>query len=246
MFDLRGVALPFDDQNAAAWARQYAGTREWEYRPFDPALLHRFRRVLGAPDQPRNPGNAFLRGLNPLADLKQELFNHRSRPTDGNTFGHKVEHVLVGRHRGRHSVAFQYGWSAVAGGDDAGDLGSTWCGAAVHLGYRTPDLAVLPTRDTWTLAPLPGTPTPVGHPAVDTHYRVTTTAPPFAVDLLRSPLGDLLGERLIGFHLLDDSAVVLSPGYLHRFPLDRALEDLSDVADRVPDAVVARLRGAAE
>ncbi len=242
MFDLSGLSLPFDDQNATAWARQVAAAREWEYRPSDPGLLYRFRRVLGAPDQPRNPGSAFLRELNPLTDFKQ-LFTHPG-PTDGNSFGHRLENVLIGRHRGRQCAVFQYGWSSVTDGDDPADrAGGTWCGVALHLGYRAPDLAVLPSNDTWTLATPPGARTQVGHPAVDAYYQVTTAVPAFAVDLLASPVGDLLAQRVIGFHLAEESAIILKPGYLHRFPLDRALDDLSDVADRVPDAVVTRLRG---
>jgi hypothetical protein len=204
-------------------------------------LLHRFRRVLGAPDQPRNAGNAFLRGLNPLADIKHWV--DYSRPTDGSSYGHRLENVLIGRHRGRHCAVFQYGWSAVSSDSDAGGLGDTWSGAALLLGYRTPDLAVLPDNAKGTLVAPPGSRVRVGHPAVDAYYQVVTPTPAFAVDLLASPVGDLLAQRAIGFHLTEESAVVLRRGYLHRFALDRALDDLSDVADRVPDAVIARLRG---
>jgi hypothetical protein len=164
----------------------------------------------------------------------------------GRGFAGTASNVLRGRHDGRAFVAFDYSYRDTSGvGDDRQTNTYRFSVVALHLGVRTPGLSVAPTGMFGKLVnAVTGRDIPIGVPAFDQAFTVTTPAPEFARDVLHPAVLEVQQHHPgLAWRLDGDSMLVIRNGQHAPQEIEGKLHFMDAVLDRIPAHVWDRLRG---
>lgn len=158
----------------------------------------------------------------------------------------QATNVLLGKHDGRHFVAFDYSYVTSSGsGSNRSSQTHHYSVVALNLGLSTPGLAVGPTSTfgrIWNA--VTGRDVQVGNPLFDETFTVTSPSPEFAVDLLTPDVVNvLLHHPDLAWRLVGESMLVFRSGQHSTQEVEAKLHFMDAVLDRVPDHVRARLLG---
>lgn len=158
----------------------------------------------------------------------------------GRGSGRSATHVVLGRHDGRPFVAFDYRFTTSGGETSTQHLVSV---LAMNLGATAPALSVAPTTTFGKLVnAITGRDIPLGDPAFDEAFTVTSPAPDFARDFLAPAVREVLWHhRDLVWRITGDSMIVLRTGEHSPAELEAKLHFLDAVLDRVPPHVWDRL-----
>jgi hypothetical protein len=163
----------------------------------------------------------------------------------GRGSGRRASNVFLGRHDGRPFTAFDYRYRTNAGSGNSSSSTHHFSIVALHIGVHTPPLEVGPFGTMAKLwDKLVRSDVPVGNPAFDQAFRVKTTAPEFARDVLHPGMQHLLWQNPgLSWHFEGDSMLVVEPGDHDPHQVEAKLHFMDAVLDAVPPHVWDRLRG---
>jgi hypothetical protein len=161
-------------------------------------------------------------------------------------YARTASNVLRGRHDGRAFVAFDFSHRDTSGvGDDRRTHTYQFSVVALHLGVRTPGLSVAPTGFFGRLVnAVTGRDIPIGVPAFDQAFTVTSPAPDFARDVLQPGVLEVQQHHPdLAWRLDGDSMLVIRNGQHAPQEIEGKLHFMDAVLDRIPAHVWNRLRG---
>jgi len=161
-------------------------------------------------------------------------------------FARTANNVMRGRHDGRAFVAFDYSYRDTTGvGQDRRTHTYQFSVVALHLGVRTPGLSVAPTGIFGKLInAVTGRDIPIGIPAFDEAFTVTTPAPEFARDVLHPGILEVQQHHPdLAWRLDGDNMLVIRSGHHTPQEIEGKLHFMDAVLDRIPAHVWDRLGG---
>jgi len=154
--------------------------------------------------------------------------------------------VLLGRHDGRHFVAFDYDYTTPS---NKKSITSTthhpYSVLALGLGLTTPGLAVGPTDLFGKLInSVTGRDVEVGKPDFDRKFTVTSPSREFALDVLNPDVVEvLMHHRDLAWRLEGESMLIIRSGQHSIEEIEAKLHFMDAVIDRLPEHVRSRLLG---
>jgi hypothetical protein len=161
-------------------------------------------------------------------------------------YGRHATNVFLGRHDGRHFVAFDYSYTTSSGsGDNRSTKQHHYSVVALSLGLITPGLSVGPTGTFGKLVnAVTGRDVQIGNPAFDQVFTVTSPSPEFAVDVLGPEvLQVVMHHPDLAWRLEGESMLVIRPGEHAPQEIEAKLHFMDAVLDRIPEHVRSRLLG---
>ena len=164
----------------------------------------------------------------------------------GRGHGRSATNVLLGHHDGRPFVAFDYRYTTTSGsGDSRSSSTYTHSVVALNLGAPTPGLSVAPTSTFGRLVnAVTGRDIPVGDPAFDEAFTVTSHSPEFARDVLHPGIREVARHHPdLAWRFEHDSLVVIRSGEHSPHEVESKLHFMDAILDRLPPHVRDRLRG---
>jgi len=164
----------------------------------------------------------------------------------GRGHGRSATNVLLGRHDGRPFVAFDYHYTTSSGsGSDSSSHHHVCSVVALNLGVPTPGLSVAPTGAFGRLVnAVTGRDVPIGDPAFDHAFTVTSPAPEFARDVLHPGILEVVRFHPdLAWRFDHDSLVVLRAGEHSTPEVEAKLHFMDAILDRLPPHVLDRLGG---
>lgn len=160
--------------------------------------------------------------------------------------GRRATNVLIGRHDERPMVAFDYHFTTTSSsGETTSTQEHVYSVVALNLGAHVPSLSIGPTGTLGRIFnAVTGRDIPIGDPAFDQHFTVTSTSPEFAQDVLRSDVMEVLRHHPdIAWRLDGDSMVMIRAGQHTPQEVEAKLHMMDAILDRIPTHVWDRLRG---
>ncbi|KAA1429211.1 hypothetical protein [Nocardioides antri] len=161
-------------------------------------------------------------------------------------YSRSATNVLLGKHDGRHFVAFDYAYVTSSGtGSDRSTQHHHYSVLALNLGLPTPGLAVGPTSTFGRLVnAVTGRDVQIGNPFFDEAFTVTSPSPEFALDVLHPAVVEVVMHHPeLAWRLEGDSMLVIREGQHSPQEIEAKLHFMDAVLDRIPEHVRARLIG---
>ncbi len=174
------------------------------------------------------------------------LVNRFSGAPFGRGYSRSATYVFLGRHDGRHFVAFDYGYVTSSGtGNDRSTQHHQYSVVALSLGLTTPGMAVGPTGTFGKLVnAVTGRDVQIGNPLFDEAFTVTSPSPQFAVDVLHPDVVEVVMHHAeLAWRLEGDSMLVIRSGQHTPQEIEAKLHFMDAVLDRIPEHVRSRLLG---
>ena len=161
-------------------------------------------------------------------------------------YGRHATNVFLGRHDGRHFVAFDYEYTTSSGsGQNRSTTQHHYSVVALSLGLTTPGMAVGPTGTFGKLVnAVTGRDVVIGNPIFDQAFTVTSPVPEFALDVLQPEVVEVLMHHVeLAWRLEGDSMLVIRSGQHSPQEIEAKLHFMDAVLDRIPEHVRSRLLG---
>jgi hypothetical protein len=160
--------------------------------------------------------------------------------------GRSATNVLLGRHDRRHFVAYDYDYTTPSNNKSiTSTTHHPYSVLAVDLGLRTPGLAVGPTDVFGKLInAVTGRDVPIGDPAFDRAFTVTSPSRLFALDVLNPDVVEvLMHHRDLAWRLEGESMLIIRSGQHSIEEIEAKLHFMDAVLDRIPEHVRSRMLG---